>query len=230
MHQNTIKNIINSLNNNKAGESIFLRPLSTSVSLGKVWIKKPHPKADILSPDGPDTFYFIKGDNGFFVGAVYDMYSDLHWYVLPKFRKVGYLSKSLKDIILPHIFQERNTQRITINKAEIGIKNARASENVALKLGFVKFKEDREKVEYELTNESYLNERYNQGSNTNMSKERLKVLQKRLNYISRSLWVIHSEVDMLLGDYDYSEELKELVDELRNHTIRIENAWHMSSQ
>lgn len=229
MHQNTIKNIINRLNNNKAGETIFLRPLSTSVSLGKVWIKKPHPKGEILSPDGPDTFYFIKDDNGRFVGSVYDMYSDLHWYVLPKHRKMGYLSKSLKDAILPHIFQQRDNQRITINKAEIGAKNFGSSESVALKLGFVKFKEDREKAEYQLTNEPYRNAEYNDGGNTPMSKERLKQLQKRLNYLSRSLWVLQTEVDMMLGDHDYSEELKELVDELRNHTIRIENAWHMSS-
>lgn len=79
-------------------------------------------------------FFFIKNELNQYVGAVFDMYSDLHWYIVPQSRKQGHLTKALKESILPYLFnEERDRQRITIEKAAIGKKNYLNSKNVAEK-------------------------------------------------------------------------------------------------
>jgi len=40
-----------------------------------------------------------------------------------------------------------------------------------------------------------------------------------------SLWVIQTELEMKLGETDYAEDLKELVDEIKRHTHLLEEAW-----
>ena len=222
-----LKSLIDKLNANNTHELIQLRPLTDSVDFAKVWVDKPKPTDKIFRPDGPYSFYFIKNENGIYVAAVLDMSHDLHWFVLPKFRGNGYLTKAMKEVILFHLFQDRAEQRITIDEFQIGTKNFMASENVALNLGFVKNGEDSDS-EYILTIDKYQTENYIDGQNSGISKERMEELKKQINYLARSLWVIQTEIEMKLGDLDYSDDLKELVDEIKNHTWKFEDAWWKS--
>lgn len=56
----------------------------------------------------------------------------------------------------------------------------------------------------------------------------IQELRKQINYLSRSLWAIQTEVEMKLGISDYSEDLAELVHEIRSHTWKLEDAWWQS--
>jgi hypothetical protein len=80
--------------------------------------------------------YFIKNAKNKYVGIVEDGGNDLHWYILPYNRGNGHLTKALREVILPHLLRDRDTQRITINEGFIGKKMAIASERIALCLGF----------------------------------------------------------------------------------------------
>ena len=42
--------------------------------------------------------------------------------------------------------------------------------------------------------------------------------------------VIQTEIEMKLGDTDYAEELKELVDKIKKQTWRLEDAWWESKK
>ncbi len=86
----------------------------------------------------PYTFFFIKNKEGVCVGAVLDMNRDLHWVVLKKYRGQGFLTQSLQKVILPYIClrMDRDEQRVTISKNEIGILNYQKSKEVALSVGF----------------------------------------------------------------------------------------------
>jgi len=219
-----LKSLIDKLNANITQELFHLRPLNDRVEFAKVWTKMPKPSDKVSSTDGPNTFYFVKNSNGIYVAVVLDMGNDLHWFVLPKHRRNGHLTNAMKDVILFHLFQDKEEQRITINEYEIGIKNFKASENVAKKLGFIK-KLEGDNSEYTLAKGKYQSEKFIDGQNTEISKERINELKKQVNFIARSLWVVQTEIEMKLGNLDYSDELKELVDEVKKHTYRLEDAW-----
>src|SRR5690606_7632934 len=86
-----------------------------------------------------DQFFFIKNNKGKYVGAVYDAFNDLHWYILEKERKKGHLTKALKEIIIPYIFLcedfSREFQKISI-AGGWGDKDYENSRKVAENVGF----------------------------------------------------------------------------------------------
>lgn len=212
------------MNQGKDSGLIHFRPLSGTVYLAKVWTEKPKPSDNIVYGDGPHTLYFIKNLDGLFVGAVLDMTSDLHWFVEKKYRGQGYLTHAMREAILPHLFQNRDEQIITIEKGRIGKKYFSASEGVALALGFSKVEDGRYILKKRLFRENkIMNNKINL-----ISEERLEELKKRLNYLGRSLWVIHSEIEIKLGNPHYSDELGNLVNEIKDHVSRLEDAWWKS--
>ncbi len=125
------------MNNGGDKELIFIKPLSVTVNYARIWWEKPNPTDKIAFPDGPYSMYFIKSELGRYVAVVLDMGNDLHVYVIPEYKKKDYLTKALLNSILPHIFEEKEEQRITITKGSIGENNFEASQKVALSLGFV---------------------------------------------------------------------------------------------
>ncbi len=228
MHEKTIKKYIEKLNRGRTNNLIFIRPLSSNVDYSKLWDAEPKPNGGSTLP--PETIYFIKDEFGKYIGAVIDMQRDLHWFLLPKFRKLKIMSSALRKTILPHLFQDREVQRVTIDIHSIGGKNFAASEKLALSVGFNKSNEVDGKSEYTMEAQAYNDAHYIEGQNTEISKERLKALQNKLKYLARSLWLVQTEVEMLMGDEEFAEDLKELVDLLYRKSIRMEDAWWNSKK
>ena len=220
MEINYFKSLIYKLNHNQTRSLIHLRPLSETVDFAKVWEEKPKPTDKIASPGGPYKFYFIKNDQGTYVASILDMWHDLHWFVLPGYRRKGHLTKALKETILYHLFQEREEQRITIDENAIGLKNFLASEKVALRLGFKKVKENN-KPAYILKKNKYQTNNYFSGQNTLLTEARFEELKKHINFISNSLWLVQTEIEMKLGEKDMSEELIELKDNISKQRWRL---------
>ena len=106
MTNKALQKLIDDLNNKgkRTKSVIYLRPLSPNVDFAKVWINKPKITDNITSSDGFKKFYFIKNETKTYVAVVLDMYSDLHWYVVPEHRKNGHLTNSMKDVVLFHLF------------------------------------------------------------------------------------------------------------------------------
>jgi len=227
MTNNYLKSLIVKLNNNRTNGLIFLRPLTATVDFGKVWSDQLKPTDEIASPDGPYNFYFIKNNEGTYVAIVLDMCRDLHWFVLSGYRRQGHLTKALKETILYHLFQDRDEQRITVDIHAIGRKNFSASEKVALSLGFNKTLDD-DNSEYILSKDKYQTASFTLGQNTEISEERMEEIKKQINYISRSLWLVQTEIEMKLGASSYTRELIELKDKIRKHTWRFEDTWFES--
>ncbi len=119
MTEREIRKYIDLLNDGKAGESIFTRQISKTVEVAKVWPDQPKMTDKIIGNFGSYRFFFIKNEFNEYVGAVLDMYQDLHWYIVPKCRKHGYLTTALRESILPYLFyDERESQRITIGEVQ----------------------------------------------------------------------------------------------------------------
>ena len=222
MTSDSLQSLIEKLNKNDTSSSlIYCRPISSNVDFAKIWLDKPKLTDSVTSYDGPDIFYLIKNNENIFVAIVFDMIRDLHWFVHPDFRGNGHLTEAMKNTILPHLFLTRDEQRITIKELEIGAANFEASEKVALNLGFVKSTDG----EYFLSNDMFVTENYIIVEDVPISSDRIDELKKYINFLSRSLWTIQTEIEMKFGETDYSDELKDLVYQIRNHTWKLEDFY-----
>jgi len=220
MTEREIRKYIDRLNNGKASESIFTRPISKTVEVAKVWPEQPKMTDSIIGNFGSYRFFFIKNESDKYIGAVLDMYQDLHWYIVPKSRKQGYLTTALKESILPYLFyDEREVQRITIEKGTIGEKNYFNSKNVALKLGFIPVDDDESEFELKQTDFNWDCESLKETSSV-ISSDRFKQLRKRAYYAYKMLYKISDELLMNLND---DKDLKEVADEVRKYTWKIED-------
>lgn len=134
MTEAKIIKILNQLNRYPNLKDCVKLELSKNIELAHIWSNNIHL---------PQTYFFIK-ENETYVGAVLDMTTDLHWVILPKYRKKGHLSRALNQVILPYIFEElpRTEQKISIKRYEIGEKNYRDSVRVALGVGFKAINEE----------------------------------------------------------------------------------------
>lgn len=227
MTDKSLHSLIDNLNSGNTGSYlIFRRPLSQYVDFAKIWIEKPTANDNVTSSDGPDHFYLIKNNEGVFVAIVYDMRRDLHWFVLPQYRGKGHLTKSMKATIIQHLFLSRDQQRITIDEMQIGPLNFKASQKVALDLGFTKSEEE----DYILLKDHSIKEIPNAGVNSELTPERVDELRKQLNFLARSLWAIQTEIEMGYGKTEYSEELQKLGRQIKNHTWKIEDFWYNSGR
>ena len=221
MEEKYLKSLIRKLNRNNSNELIHLRALSSNVEYAKVWIDKPRLSKNVSSLNGPYSFYFIKNEGGIYVANVLDMGSDLHWFVDTKYRGKGYLTKALKEIILSHLFQNRNEQRITIDSSQISDKNLKASENVAISLGFKKVNDK----EFLLSGDNYYVDHYIDGFNIPMTEDKIDQFKNRIKYLAQSLEIIKSEIEMKFGQADYVEELSETVKSLNAHASELKEIW-----
>lgn len=213
-----LRSLLDKLNRNKFSEGIFLKSLSLEVDYAKIWGKKIHPDMSV-GDISPYIFYFIKTTSGKYIGTVLDMLQDLHWYVMPSYRKRGYLTNALTQVILPHLFINKRSQRITINSGDIGEKNFKASESVALKVGF-----KGNGMEYVLKPKKNLLNFNVQRKYSGITDARLEALQKRINYLSCSMLQISTEIELSLGKSNYSDRLAKLADETKKYTLRIQDA------
>lgn len=191
MTSRQIASFITKLNTGKATKTIFKHKISANIYCAKVWCA-------INTKDvSPYNFFFIKNNTNF-VGAVFDMYDDLHWYISPKYRGKGLLTKALRDVILPYVFEakERDRQTITITKSEIGEVNYNASLKVAKSVGFKTL----DSLNFILlpTDLNYeYNEKYNEY--LGLSKVEVDKLKRELNNISKRLYQINAQIESGFG-------------------------------
>lgn len=224
MSERELKAFIDKLNRNISNKLIFLRPITKTVDFAKVWTKKMS-KIDKRSfIAGPFNFYFIKNNEGIYVAAVLDMGSNLHWFVLPRFRKQGHLNKALRESILFHLFQDRESQIITIDKNAIGSTNLGRSVKLALSLGF-ESKGDSSN-EYILNKEKYTTDKIILGEDTPFELRRIHELKKHINDIAISLWIMQTEIEMKQGEDDFTNELNDLGYAIKRMSMLLEDKWH----
>ena len=218
MKESQIQSFLNKLNNNQYSKTIFKHQIGVNVDYAKVWesIKSTQQK--------PHSFFFIKS-NDKYVGAVLDMYDDLHWYMLPNYRGKGHLTIALKKIILPYIFDvlERDSQIISITESQIGTTNYKKSIKVALSVGFKKLEED--KLELSLKD---LDKAFDKTKATfnGLSDNEVDTINNELDFITKRLNQINAQIDNAFGKdiYDYTNNpLKELSITVSNHKYIIQD-------
>ena len=191
MTAKSITTIINGLNKNPKYKNCIKHSISNTVDLAHIWIENS------IYKHSPKTFFLIKNDHEY-VGAGLDMKTDLHWVVLLKHRKKGYLTTALKVAILPYIFiqLERENQTISIKESEIGQKNYLNSLNTALQVGFSAIDKHNyilEEAVFDYSNEK-LDIKY-----SGLEDNELEDISAELKAIARKVSVINSKIELSLG-------------------------------
>lgn len=148
MRAESIILVLQDLNSDQRN-GFYLETLSESVDFGIfdsiIESKATYGKA----PNRNYHFYLVKDDTGKYIAAVYVMSEDMHWVVLPENRRKGVLIKPLTEVIIPHLFNEQDEIKISIDR-QLGDEHFEASDRIALKAGFVKFKDERDIAEYRI--------------------------------------------------------------------------------
>ncbi|WP_303924950.1 hypothetical protein [Draconibacterium sediminis] len=222
MHNNSIKTIINKLNDGDK-EDIFLQKLSENVEYGIVWhkVKLGYNSSGRLYRDKREQFYFIQNESSLYVGALLVMedLDDLHAYVLKKYRKQGHLFKAMSNTILPHIFKIKEKVRITINEIDLGEKKYENSKRSALSLGF----KSNDGFEFHLFKSDIQFSDDVKIEMNRMTRERVKELQQKMVDLANEVAKIDDEFKMTLGSIPKLEEAKQVLKEYSG--IKLENEY-----
>lgn len=221
MTEKSIIAIINKLNRYPHYKNCIKHALSKNVEFAHVWINS------VFYTNNPQTFFLIKNEIEY-VGAVLDMKTDLHWVILPKYRKKGYLTTALKDAIIPYLFSivEREELKISINELTIGKEQYENSLKTALKVGFKKVDNSTfilKENDFDFSNEE-LDIKYK-----GLSDGEIEDISIELKAISKKVSVINSKIELHLGQTPSSymkPSLSEMSFKLRYFTSLIDEIKH----
>jgi RimJ/RimL family protein N-acetyltransferase len=218
MTDKTIANLIARLNARRHKDTIFLRPISSTVDYAKVWLSKPSETDRITNSSNSQDFYFIKNSQNKYVAAIYVMGRELHWYVLQKYRKQGHLTEALTTTILPHLFLSKEEILASIDLDALGDVHFQNSERVALKAGFIKASEN----EYYLKKSDFNGSAGSTGTNPLIDEQRLTILKKRM-YLAANL--LNQVKDEMETAYDAPDNLDEIISEIKSSYRRLEDMF-----
>ncbi len=210
-----IRTYIDRLNRGKTRDSIFKREIGPNVEIAKVW---PGPRSRY--PGYVAEFFFISNNEGEYVAAVLDMTKDLHWYVVPKHRKKGYLKQALKQAILPYLFDAgRASQKISIDVYAIGDRNFAASKALATSIGFKPLEGSHCDFELNASDFDYCEANLTD-TNSELSEDRIKQLAERIGEAKTILNKVSNELTMAYKD---DGELSEVVKLVESYKWKIED-------
>lgn len=135
MSNDQLKELIEELNLSPKTPKFLLTKISENVFWGNVWHDLPWtgPSSQYFG----ENFYFIQIWNSLYVGVVEASISEMHVFLEPEFRNFGLMSKTLREVIIPHMFHRSDTNqlRITID-ADFHREKFEKVERSALLAGF----------------------------------------------------------------------------------------------
>lgn len=222
MRENELKRLVNELNRGTGKSLLFRRQIGKYVEVAKYWDKKPSLQRARLMQTFSKDMFFIKNELEQFVGVVYDMKNDLHWYVLPKFRGQGHLTKALKETIIPYIFEVmmREEIQISIDINSIGERNYASSRKVAESIGFRG--KDNSEVHFLLKSEDFdfseCDEDNDKNNFLNWTEE--DELKAKLRFLGEQVRLISDELMMRFED---DINLHKYADALESSRYRLED-------
>lgn len=224
MTEATLSSFIDRANGLSGPEIVFTRPLTANVHLARAWQVAPTPTDEVRHIDYGYGLYLIQNQAQQFVAAVLDMGEDLHWLVQPPFRGQGHLTQALRSVILPHLLQDREQQRITISRG-LEAEAYLASEKVARMTGF-------ELLEASPLESIFIYKApfpepttFFEGVNQPLAQGRLQVLRQQLAYHAACLRQMKAEIELSLGNSFFTDGLDDLAAEVHDQVGQLEKHW-----
>lgn len=190
MRETEMQKLIDDLNSGELKKIVHSQELTKNVIFANVWDEKPHDESKLVDGYEYRSFYLIKKSTGDFIGLIYLMENDLHWYLNMESRGNGCMTQVLKNTVIPHLLNYRNRIKISIDFESCEF--AKKSENLAIRCGFRKDKDG----------SYYFSKRFSNASITKfipaeeLSNDRYFELNREVNVILNRLKFMKSEMDM----------------------------------
>jgi hypothetical protein len=206
--------------NRGGSKNIYKREIGLNVDMAKVWEKRALKKGLTFHDCYSRDVYFIRNEKNKYIGAVYDMGHDLHWYIQKSYRKKGYLTKAMNDIILPFLFNYKSlsTLNITINKNDISSESYEASVRVAKSLGF----KSENSLNYILADVDIYNDSVVE-KNIDITSQRENEIKEDMLFMYKKTQMLADEVEMHYGCEKEVHMLREIASNLNNWFYRLED-------
>lgn len=140
MTNETIEQVIDSLNAGEMCDRTFRRALTDHVEYAKVWLFEPKGEC---GNEGSYEFFFIRNEENAIVAAVLDMPEDhdLHCFVKHDHRGRGYLESAMISVIWPYFYQQGRT------KQRVSIQDPRVMRWAIKRLGFIEVGHDKAEID-----------------------------------------------------------------------------------
>lgn len=192
MTNEELHHIIFLANTHQGGNDLIFHPIHPFVDKGVYF------DHDFLSNNqaGPYSIYLILDNPEHYAEIVLDMNHDLHVYTLPECRGKGLMKRALGQVILPYLFEEKETIEITISD------DASSTEApfLATSLGFEKIGiNERGSVSYQITPESAPLFKLFKFP-ISLTESRSVELKKEVHFLVKRLRQIYHEAMIGLGD------------------------------
>ena len=224
MTDETLSRFVDRANGLLGPEIVFTRPLTANVHLARAWRATPSPTDKVEPIDYGYGLYLIQNPEQRFVAAVLDMGEDLHWLVQPPFRGQGYLTQALRSVILPHLLQDREQQRITISRG-LGAKAYQASEKVARTAGFEQFEASPQESVFIHKASFPETTTFFEGVNQPLAQGRMQTLRQQFAYHAACLRQMNAEIELSLGNSFFTDGLDDLAAEVHNQAGQLKKHW-----
>lgn len=211
MTNETIESVIDSINDGSSVDRIFPRPLIDNVAIAKVWPE--YPKGVTFGEEGYN-FYLVYSEDRRCVAAILSMGPDnLHVYVKEEYRRQGIMTRALRDVVLPHLLRNTQTeQRVTFNAIE--------SRGMLEKAGFTIMDDGRAVI----TAQQCKTVNFAADALLPFPEERMKALKTRLAIAASLVKMSCEEMELYNGNElrDYEEAVMDSILCLRT---LVEDAW-----
>lgn len=190
MSETEMQKIIDDLNSGELKKIVHSQELTKNVIFANVWDEKPHDESKLVDGYEYRSFYLIKKSTGEFIGLIYLMKDDLHWYLNKENRGKGYMTRVLGETVIPHLLNFRNRIKISIDFESCEF--AKKSENLAIRCGFRKDKDGSYYFSKWFSNAFKLKITPSE----ELSNDRYYALDREVNVLLNRLKFMKSEMDM----------------------------------
>lgn len=216
MSNDQLEKLIEELNASPRSPKFLLAKISENVFLGNVWHSLPWTETSYQYFG--ENFYFIQMWNSLYVGVVEASISEMHVFLEPEFRNIGLMSKTLREVIIPHMFHRSDTNqlRITIDADFHGEKFEKVERSAQL-AGFKAKKEVGDKIfEYTAYRKDFKQFHFSGEKEQLNIENEFSFLHERINSINAQLQYMKERFEILF------EEDESLISNIKNKVERFE--------
>lgn len=209
MTEKIIKKILDDLTHGVADHYIVKRPLTETVYVAKVWPHLAFPTSENL---GPLNFYFICLKDAGYRVAVQVEENTLSIFASNTDKKAVDLPRALREIILPHILQQKPLQRTSINKLGISAKELKEQLSLLSGAGFRVVREDDTAIRLAIQQCDRIDKPYIHGQNTGIPATILTGHKTKLDLFNEDLTILKQAAILQEGDLSLAEDINDLIE------------------
>lgn len=210
MTEKMVKKMLEDLTKELADQYVIKRPLTDRVYYAKVWLRdtsKEKQQRNLLD------FYFIQSADGDYWAAAQVEENAFSLFTITAGKKISELLQPLREIILPHILQQKTIQRATLSKIGVTEKALKEQLRLLTDTGFKTVREDDTMIRLAMQQTDRIDKPYIHGHNTGIPLSSLTGYETKLDLFKEELLMMKQAAILQEGDLGLSEDINDLMEQ-----------------